>query len=64
MAFCSSKDCPNTVKGARRYCDAHNAEKRPCIVQGCDNRLGVHNKSGFCTEHTLLSRERKQWLDD
>lgn len=64
MPFCARKDCDNIVKGARRYCDAHNAEVRVCNVQGCGHRLGVHNKSGFCSEHNILGRERKQWLDE
>lgn len=63
MSLCNRKGCVTPTTGARQYCDAHLAEDRRCIVQGCDSRIGVANRSGHCHEHRVLARQRREWLD-
>lgn len=34
---------------------------RNCKIQGCERRLRVSNRSGFCPEHNVIMVPRTSW---
>ena len=41
------------------YCAYHSPIAKPCVIDGCANRIAAWNKSGCCKEHAHLRHKFK-----
>lgn len=40
------------------YCALHANAARKCVIDGCENTVAAHNRSGCCSkEHRLVGRK-------